>query len=372
MRSFRFIAVLMLSIASVLGLAASHAEPIPASPSSVDAVAMPAYVPRFGRLRPIVAVVGENTFTELTDYVVPYAVLRESGVADVVALATQPGPIQMFPALKIQPQSTVDEFDARVPDGADYVIVPAVHRTEDAALLKWVKNQAGKGATIVGVCDGVWVVAHAGLLKGRKAVGHWYSFGDLQKKFPETTWIRNRRYLADGKVVTTTGVTASMPVSLALVEAIAGPARSMAVARAMGVNDWRADHDSGNFKLRTSHMYTAAVNWLSFWSHEEVGVPISEGVSDVALALVADAYSRTYRSNAVSISSSAGEVRSRGGLLIIPDRVAGGPEAPDRTLKSLAEMKPATALDSALSEISDRYGLGTSAFVALQMEYPQR
>lgn len=371
MRNLRLIAALMLSIAAAIGLAASSIEQRPASLDSDSAFVIPTYAPRFGRSRPIVAVVGENTFTELTDYVIPYGVLHESGVADVVALATKVGPIQMFPALKIRPQSTVNEFDARFPEGADYVIVPAVHRTDDAALLSWVTSQAAKGATIVGVCDGVWVVANAGLLKGRKAVGHWYSFDDLEKKFPETTWVRNRRYVADGRFVTTTGVTASIPVSLALVEAIGGYERALSVARAIGATDWNAAHRSGDFKLRALHMYVAATNWVSFWSHEEIGVPISNGMNEVALALTADAYSRTYRSNAVSISPSAEEVRTRGGLLILPDRLTGGPKAPNRTLKPPDGTKPVVALDAALRDIADTYGQATSAFVALQMEYPQ-
>ncbi len=371
MRSLRFIAGLALGIVAIGGLAAPSAEQSPASLHSKTAVGIPAYAPRFGRLQPVIAVVGENTFTELTDYVIPYGVLHESGVAEVVALATKAGPIQMFPALAIRPQSTVDAFDARFPEGADYVIVPAVHRAEDAALVGWVSSQAAKGATIVGVCDGVWVLANAGLLKGHRAVGHWYSFGDLEKKFPETTWVRNRRYVADGKIVTTTGVTASIPVSLALVEAIGGRERAVSVARAMGAADWSDAHRSDDFKLKGPHMYTAATNWVLSWAGDEVGIPISIGMDEVSLALVADAYSRTYRSEAVSISSSGADVRTRGGLSIVPDRITGGPKAPGRTLKPLDDTKPVTALDAALRDIAATYGQSTSAFVALQMEYPQ-
>ena len=183
--------------------------------------------------------------------------------------------------------------------------------------------------------------------------------------------MRNRRYLADGKIVTTTGVTASIPVSLALVEAIGGHERAVSVARAVGVTDWSATHRSADFKLRTPHMYAAATNWVSFWSHEEIGVPISNGMNEVTLALAADAYSRTYRSNAVSISSSAADVHTRGGLLIVPDRLAGDSKTTGRTLKRLDDTKPVAALDAALRDIADRYGRSTSAFVALQMEYPQ-
>lgn len=368
---FHRVAVLALSLFATVGFAASTPEQSPVPIRSDNGAGIPPYVAKAGRSRPVVAVVGENTFTEVTDYVIPYGVLRESGVADVFALATQAGPIQMFPALKIRPHATVQAFDTRFPEGADYVIVPAVHRTEDAVLLGWVKSQAAKGATIVGVCDGVWVVAHAGLLKGRQAVGHWYSFGDLETKFPDTTWVRNRRYVAQDKVVTTTGVTASIPVSLALVEAMGGHERAASVARVLGVPDWSATHQSDHFKLGARHMLTAASNWLAFWSHEEIGVPISPGVNDVALALTVDAYSRTYRSTAVSVSPTADEVRTRGGLLIVPDRVAGDPKAPRRTLKPLGDTTPVTALDAALRDIADTQGPATSAFVALQMEYPQ-
>ena len=184
---------------------------------------LPPYKARPGRHRPVVAVVAENYYTELTDYVVPYGILAASGAAEVLALATQASPIRMFPApMKVMPQATTAIFDSRYPDGADYVIVPAVHRDDDPVLIAWVAEQASKGATVVGVCDGVWVLARAGLLEGRRATGHWYSREDLRKKYPRTDWQLNHRYVADGRVVTTTGVTATIPVSLALVEAIAG------------------------------------------------------------------------------------------------------------------------------------------------------
>lgn len=77
--------------------------------------ALPPCVTRTSRARPVVAVVAENSFTELTDHVVPYGVLSDAGVAEVWALATQSGPVQKFPALRLQPQATVQAFDARYP-----------------------------------------------------------------------------------------------------------------------------------------------------------------------------------------------------------------------------------------------------------------
>jgi putative intracellular protease/amidase len=331
---------------------------------------LPAYVPRFGRTRPLVVIVGENYYTELTDYVVPYGILMASGAAEVMALATQSGPIRMFPApVNVQPQATTAAFDVSHPEGADYVIVPAVHRDTDPTLIAWVKSQAQKGATVVGVCDGVWVVARAGLLDGRKATGHWYSRSDLRTKFPQTDWVSNRRYVSDGKVVTTTGVTATIPTSLALVEAIVGHERAKALALSLGGDgmNWSSAHQSERFNLDWSHRFTIASNFLAFWSHEEVGIAIEPGVDEIALALQAEVYSATYKSTAYTVFDQAGPLKTKRGLMIEPNRTRSN--APSRMLTPVDATRPLRALDDTLKEIGADYGPRTRAWVSLQMEY---
>src|SRR5262245_25090822 len=328
------------------------------------------YHARSGRPHPLVAVAGLNRGTETTDYLVPYGVLAQSGAAQVIALGTQAGPIQLMPALKIEPQLTLVEFDARFPGGADYVIVPAVHEPDDTTLVDWVRAQAHKGAVVVGVCDGVWVLANAGLLNGHRATGHWYSLSRLERKFSDTRWVRNRRYVADDSVITTTGVTASIPVSLALVEAIAGRDRATEVAKELGALDWSAGHNSNDFALNYGYVLTAAHNELSSWSQECSRVPGYTGIDEIALALVADAYSRTFRSQALSLSDSQARIRTRRGLLLLPDGAAGTAKV-SRVLPGFASIPPLRALDWALAGIADAYGKPTAAFVALQIEYPE-
>lgn len=369
-----FIALPLFIISITSGYTASNSEMQKFPGISDSASAIPEYVPRFDRERPVVAVIGENTFTELTDYVVPFGILTESGVADVFALSTREGPIQMFPALRIQAQNTISEFDSQYPNGADYVIVPAVHDTDNPELLDWVSKQAAKGATILGICDGVWVVAKAGLLKNKKAVGHWYSFKKLGKEYPETEWVRDTRYLADGNVVTTTGVSASIPVSLALIEAIGGYEQAEMVAESMGIKAWGSAHESSNFRLRFGSIFTALKNKVAFWSHEDVGVPVSNGVDEISLALLADAYSRTYRSKALAVSASDKSITTSRGLVLLPDIVKQDIPKVDRMLKPVDTTAPAHVLNTTLREIDERYGRRTAEFVALQLEYemPQK
>ncbi|WKB54003.1 DJ-1/PfpI family protein [Eleftheria terrae] len=367
----------LLGAASFFFVAGCTAAPAADGAGATAAASAPApqgqaiapYQPRFGRSRPVAAVIGENRYTELSDYVVPYGVLSQSGAAEVVAVATREGPMQMFPAFKIQPQATTAAFDARYPDGADYVIVPAVHYDDDPQLLGWIAAQARKGATVVGICDGVWVVGKAGLLKGRRATGHWYAFDDLRKEFKDTTWVRNRRYVVDGPVVTTTGLSASIPVSLALVEAIAGRDRAQQVAAELGVPDWNVAHDSERFKLGARTVWTIAKNWVAFWSHEDLGLPVAAGVDEITAALVADVYSSTFRSQTFSVAASPGPVRTRRGLVLLPDRVSGGDKAPDRMLAAPGDTPPVRALQRALDDIATRYGQPTAAWVSLKIEH---
>src|SRR5882757_9124250 len=134
------------------------------------------------RPRPLIAIIGINDATETTDYLMPYGILRRADVADVVTLATRPGPMTLFPVLRVEPQATIAEFDRLHPDGADYVIVPAMSRDDDPSALQWIRDQAANGAVVIGVCAGAKVVGRAGLLDGKRATTHWYSLSELQGK----------------------------------------------------------------------------------------------------------------------------------------------------------------------------------------------
>jgi len=321
------------------------------------------------RQRPLIAIIGINDATETTDYLMPYGILTRADVADVVALATRPGPMTLFPTLKVEPQATIAEFDARHPDGADYVIVPAMTRDDDPEALQWIRNQSARKAIIVGVCVGAKVVGDAGLLHGKRATTHWYSVKELRGKHPTMRYVEDRRLVVDDGVATTTGISASMPMSLTLIEAIAGRAKARAVGRDIGLADWDLRHESDAFKFTRPFALTAIGNTAAFWAHERLGIELKPGIDEVSLALITDAWSRTYRSQAVTFANAAGALQSRNGMRILPDEVATNWPAA-RRLPEIDNAKPAEALDSALGGIAARYGARTTDFVAMQLEYP--
>jgi transcriptional regulator GlxA family with amidase domain len=323
------------------------------------------------RQRPLIAIIGINDATETTDYLMPYGVLKRADVADVVTLATRPGPMTLFPALKVEPQATIAEFDAQHPDGADYVIVPAMSRDDDPEALQWIRNQSGKGAIVIGVCVGAKVAGAAGLLDGKRATTHWYSVKELRGKHPTMRYVEDRRIVVDDGVATTTGISASMPMSLTLIEAIAGRDKARAIGREIGLPEWDARHESDAFRFTRPFALTAIGNTAAFWTHEKLGIELKEGVDEVSLALVADAWSRTYRSRTVTFARAAGAVQSRNGIRILPDEVAADWPA-EQLLPEVGDRKPAEALDDVLRSITARYGERTTDFVAMQLEYPRR
>ncbi|MGH6643764.1 MAG: DJ-1/PfpI family protein [Bradyrhizobium sp.] len=346
----------------------SRAAAPPIAKEEADAVVTALKPPK--RRRPLIAIIGINDATETTEYLMPYGILRRADVADVVTLATKPGPMTLFPVLKVEPQATVTEFDAQHPDGADYVIVPAMSRDDDPSALQWIRSQAAKGAIVIGVCAGAKVVGAAGLLDGKRATTHWYSLGELQGKHPSVHYVADRRLVVDRGVATTTGISASMPMSLTLIEAIAGRARAEAVGRDIGLADWDARHDSSAFKFTRPFALTAMRNVMAFWNREQLGIELSPGVDEVSLALVADAWSRTYRSRAVTFAGTAGALATRNGIRIVPDKVAADWQ-PERRLPAIGNGQPEHALKQALAGIEARYGMPTADFVAMQLEYPR-
>lgn len=347
---------------------AAVAAPPEIAQQEVDATLAALKAPK--RARPLIAIIGINDATETTDYLMPYGILKRADVADVVPLATGAGPVTLYPALKVEAQATIAEFDAKHPQGADYVIVPAMSRDDDPAVLAWLKKQAANGAIIIGVCAGAKVVAAAGLLDGKRATTHWYYLKELREEHRAIHYVANRRLVVDAGVATTTGITASMPMSLTLIEAIAGRGKALAVARELGLKHWDARHDSAAFQFTRPFALTAIGNTLAFWNRELLGIEVAPGIDEVSLALVADAWSRTYRSRAVTFAPSDAAQPSRNGMRILPDQIATNWPA-ERVLPAI-DRQPAKALDQALQRIADRYGARTAGFVAMQLEYSKQ
>jgi len=104
---------------------------------------------------------------------------------------------------------------------------------QDDAFLAWVKKVAPKTQVTFSVCTGAFVLAKTGLLDGAEATTHWSSVGELRDEAPKATVRENVRFVDNGRVVTTAGVSAGIDGALHVVARMLGRDHAERTARYM-------------------------------------------------------------------------------------------------------------------------------------------
>lgn len=107
---------------------------------------------------------------------------------------------------------------------------PQLH---DDAQLDWVRSRRADVPLLTSVCTGSLVYAAAGLLSDRPATTHWACLDELAALDPTIDVRRGERFVDDGDMVTSAGVSAGIDMALHLVVRLAGADRARAVRRAI-------------------------------------------------------------------------------------------------------------------------------------------
>jgi transcriptional regulator GlxA family with amidase domain len=352
----------LLAITTPLAMGLIHPAPVAAPsalPPSTPLVRDPS--------RRTVAVLMSQAGTEVTDLLAPYAIFSASDAFTVLAVAEGAGLVPTNGGLGVVPQQTLAAFDAAHPGGADVVVIPNVLDPDAPALLRWVREQAAHGALVVSVCEGARLLAGTGLLDGRAATSHFLLIGDLAKKFPRVRWRDDRRYVVDGDLVTSAGVTAAIDASLYVVTRIAGPDAAARAAHALQLPP-RDDVAVPAPVLTAGELTIGVANAALLWPKQQVLVRLRDGVDELELAAVLDAYPRTFAAASASTTPDRLPVRSRFGLVLVPSRAAGAPNAADIVVDPTRG--DGSPYDRVLRALAARFGGRTAALVADQLQYP--
>ena len=108
----------------------------------------------------------------------------------------------------------------------DILIVPGGPGTRveenNPAMLDWLTTKADSAELVLSVCTGARILAKAGLLDGLEATTHWVSIDELKEMVPTATIHDDRRFVDNGKVVTSAGVSAGIDMSLHIVGRLCG------------------------------------------------------------------------------------------------------------------------------------------------------
>jgi copper(I)-binding protein/putative intracellular protease/amidase len=185
---------------------------------------------------------------QIIDYTGPYEVFGQAGF-EVVTVAAKPDMIQTSMGMKVTPHFTLENAPK-----ADVIVVPGgnVQPTqEDAQVIKWIQDSAKDAQHVLSVCNGAYILAKTGLLDGLTATTFYDLLDGLQAAAPKTKVVRDQRYVDNGKIITTAGISSGIDGSLYVVSKL----RSKAVAQMAALNmeyDYKPDssYARGNFADR--------------------------------------------------------------------------------------------------------------------------
>lgn len=118
----------------------------------------------------------------------------------------------------------------------DVLIIPGgVHTAEmsKGLVLDWIAGQAKKARLVASVCTGVFLLAEAQVLTAENVTTHWEDIPELRKNYPDLTVHESTRWVDEGFIVTSGGISAGIDMSLHLVGRLSSKELAESTARQM-------------------------------------------------------------------------------------------------------------------------------------------
>ncbi len=146
------------------------------------------------------------------------------------------GKITARNGLLVEPHFTLENAPK-----ANILVIPGGQGTRkemhNEALLRWIGKAAGGAELVLSVCTGALLLAKAGLLDGLSATTHHGAMELLKKTAPKTTVLPGKKFVDNGKIVTSAGISAGIDASLHAVSKLLGAEIALQTARHMEY-DW--------------------------------------------------------------------------------------------------------------------------------------
>jgi len=180
---------------------------------------------------------------EVLDFCGPFEVFSTASRVQVKLNATATKPFEVFTvgdavrpiharaALKVQPHFAITSHPK-----IDLLLIPGgVHTAEleRNEIIEWIARTAARAELTASVCTGAFLLAKAGLLRGKTITTHWEDIADFRTMFPGITVHDNTRWVDEGTIVTSAGISAGLDMSLHLVARLESDALAVKTARQM-------------------------------------------------------------------------------------------------------------------------------------------
>jgi transcriptional regulator GlxA family with amidase domain len=147
----------------------------------------------------------------------------------IITVAENVGPVPSF-----QGPQTMAEFDYQNCPPLDLILLPGglgtVQELDNPAIMSFLTKRVPSAKVTMSVCSGSWILAKAGLLDGRRATSNKVYFKMATQQSDQVQWVSEARWVEDGSVFTSSGVSAGIDMSLAVIAALYGEEKAMEIA----------------------------------------------------------------------------------------------------------------------------------------------
>lgn len=265
-----------------------------------------------------VFIVADYKMTELFDMLAPYYLFNETKKANVYIVAKDNTPILIKRDLYVKPQLTFDQIKA-MGIGPDVIVIPALSargKDQDSSLITWLRHTYNANTRILAVCDGAATAAATGWYDGKQITCHASDFKGIKHHFPSATWVQNVSVTHTEKLYSTAGVSNAVEGSLTLIKELLGEEEMKNIIKNVNYPYSTVKVDHNSVPVNGRHKRTAFKK-IFFRKNKNLGVMVSDGVGEFALATVLDTYGRTFPSSLTTFLTNDSIVQTKYGLSLI-------------------------------------------------------
>jgi AraC family transcriptional activator FtrA len=317
--------------------------------------------PEYDPAKPTVAIVLGPKVTEVLDFLQPYDLFSRTEAYNVYAVASDRQIRSLAGGVELVPQYSFDELDTLLGKSPDIIVIPNIVTAFDNKgydlVLQWIQKHAE--TTLLSICAGARNLADTGLLKGKSAASHWKLYPEFEEKYPDTHWIKDQRYVVDGNIISSAGLSSGIDAILYVISQKLGEPMAARVAREIHYPTYHFVQNpkiEDQFERDLRFYATAEMNHAFHWNKKEVGVLLYNGMDELALASIFDTYSDTGTTKLLTISGAKpGEaiITKHGLSLFARNQIADAPKL-DKVIVPGAEARSLAAEDVALWNQSGR------------------
>ncbi|MFF2015756.1 DJ-1/PfpI family protein [Paenibacillus sp. NPDC058177] len=356
--------------------------------------------PPYDISKPTVAVLLANEVTEVFDFLVPYEMFAMTEAYNVYGVAPDRKIKSLTGGLDVIPHYSFSEMDTMLGKSPDIIVIPfmpILNDTKYAPVREWIQKHSNNHTILLSICNGAENLADTGLLKSKSATTHWGDINRLIKKYPDIQWIKDQRYVPQGNIISSAGLTSGIDATLYVISQQLGDAAAKKIAENMNYPSYNyvIDPNVKPFNAGISDI-TYVLNNAFQWNKPKAGVLLYNGADELDLSAAFDTYGASGTTRTLTVSSKNEPIVTKHGLNLVAryqtqnvsnlsKMIVVGSDAETKAAEDIKQwnnsgnsaellflhrdMSERFAMDPAFEDLAKQEDVQTAKFAAKRLEY---